>query len=73
MGSRITIDLETAGAVEDALSYYLLASSENFGAGYDHEDIEDVRQLIYERGLVASFMERIGQARDRMEQDGSVW
>lgn len=65
--SRITIDGETAGAVEDALSYYLASSSENFGSGWGDEDAEDVRQLIHERGLVAAFMERVEQARHRME------
>lgn len=64
---RLTLDAETAGAVEDALSYYLTASSQNFGAGYEGEDQDDVRQLLHERGLVSDLHARIAAGRMRIE------
>lgn len=63
--TRLTLDVYTAGAVEDALSYYLMASADNFGAGYP-DDVDTADQLREERSLVVAFLDRIIEARDRM-------
>ena len=64
--ARLTIDVEQAGVIEDALTYYLEASSDNFGAGYGDEDIEARRQILHERALVVAFLSRVEAARRRM-------
>lgn len=66
---RLTINEETACAVEDALGYYLLASANNYGAGYEGESCEDRDELYRQRELVTVFLARVMAARDLMEMD----
>lgn len=61
----ITLSPEEASAVEDALSYYTLASTDNFGAGYYGE--ED-REVLLQHRMARDTMERVTaylEARDR--------
>jgi hypothetical protein len=56
---RMRVDVDTASAVADALSYYLMASSENFGSGFDGEDYETVAAFQNERRLIEQFQHRL--------------
>lgn len=56
---RLTITDETATAVADALSYYLTASSDNFGAGFGEMHPADAAEAKRERKLVAAFIARL--------------
>lgn len=53
MSTRVSINDDTLYAVEDALSYYLLASAENFGSG-DHDE-----ELEQKRADVQKFLDRL--------------
>ena len=61
---RISIDPETATAVSDAVSYWLMASNENFGAGWNAGDDES-ETLQQQRKLARRFMHRLS----RFEED----
>jgi len=61
----LSLSPEEASAVEDAMSYYVTASSDNFGAGYYGE--ED-REVLMQHRLARDTLERVTdylEARDR--------
>jgi hypothetical protein len=61
---RLTISMtvEQAQAVEDALAYFEAISADNFGAGYEQN--QDDRALRRSHGLAARFRARLT---DRLE------
>ena len=62
--SRVSIDDDTASAVEDALSYYLAAARDNYGSGWGSAmDGEHGNYLLVER-----FRNRLTVRRERREE-----
>lgn len=63
---RPSLDVIELGVLEDALHYYLSMSADNFGSGYEGEDRDAVTQMLEERGIVSTWLDRFTEARQRM-------
>lgn len=63
---QLSMTVEDASRVEDALSYWLIAAKDNFGAGYERGSEEDAEaRTTYRRVERVAF--RLGALRQRAE------
>lgn len=67
--ARIMVDAETANVVADAIAYYMVASSDNFGSGYEGMDATMADQMRHERKLVGEFVERLIKLSKRLKKE----